>query len=312
MSKRINKFLLLVSATTLLASAAATATDIADSPLITSAGDSVKPNLLFILDNSGSMNLDALPDHIYNSHCKSGTTSYSASCCANDGGSTRGSSTPCWLDNSDYDSSNPFGSYRGQPPFLASDFNTIYYNPAITYLPPRNAAGAVEESYDTQAEWESTPNDFYGKQGSNRINLRTQFPDTEWCTDAMDWRGNYTYQDCVRNDNYLVPGTVTIGGESKSYTVRRSVRATGSGRVIAGLPNEATVSSRSFGPHYYVIEAGEYCDGINLRNCRTTSSGAFTVPAPVRWCKDNAQAIALNPTAGNCQALYSSTFNKAR
>ena len=37
-------------------------TDIANAPLFTSAGSSVKPNLMFILDDSGSMKYDYLPD----------------------------------------------------------------------------------------------------------------------------------------------------------------------------------------------------------------------------------------------------------
>lgn len=43
--------------------AAAALTDIADAPLSTSSTTAVKPNLLYVLDDSGSMGADSLPDH---------------------------------------------------------------------------------------------------------------------------------------------------------------------------------------------------------------------------------------------------------
>ena len=43
--------------------ALAAITDIANAPLASSSNLSVKPNLLFILDDSGSMTMDAMPDN---------------------------------------------------------------------------------------------------------------------------------------------------------------------------------------------------------------------------------------------------------
>lgn len=305
MSKRINKFLLLASAGGLLASATAMATDIANSPLITSASDSVLPNIMFILDDSGSMNLDGLPDHIYSGHCKATDGDYDHNCCSDLSGNGAGSSTPCWQDTSSYSSSDPFGADRGHPPFLANEFNTVYYSPGITYTPPRNANGSNRESYDTAAEWGAVPNDAYNIQATHTVNLLTQFPDMEWCT-------NSNYTDCLRNGNYLLPGSVTVGGSSKSYTTRRNMRGTGTGRIISGSPIDATVTNRTFGPHYYVIEPGEFCDNINLRNCQTTQTSTYNIPAPVRWCSSTANSRALEPVAGSCQGLYSSTYRYAR
>jgi type IV pilus assembly protein PilY1 len=77
---------------------------LATSPLATSTTTAVKPNLLFILDNSGSMEWDHMPD-----------------------------------DNSDGGSAVTFDfGYYGM---RSSQCNQVYYNPNITYDPPVNAAG---------------------------------------------------------------------------------------------------------------------------------------------------------------------------
>lgn len=72
-------------------------TDIASVPLASSSTTVVKPNILFTLDNSGSMAWGFMPDDIENRY---NTTGYKNHLC-----------------------------------------NTVYYNPAITYVPPKNADG---------------------------------------------------------------------------------------------------------------------------------------------------------------------------
>jgi type IV pilus assembly protein PilY1 len=77
---------------------------LATSPLATSTTSTVKPNLLFVLDNSGSMNWDHMPD-----------------------------------DNSDGGSDVTFQyGYYG---LRSSQCNQVYYDPATTYLPPVYADG---------------------------------------------------------------------------------------------------------------------------------------------------------------------------
>ena len=78
-------------------SAKAAMTDIANVPLASSSTTVVKPNILFTLDDSGSMAWGFMPDGIRN---RTGTTGYKNHLC-----------------------------------------NTVYYNPNITYVPPKNADG---------------------------------------------------------------------------------------------------------------------------------------------------------------------------
>lgn len=80
---------------------------ISPTPLAKSASASVHPNLMFILDNSGSMDWDYLPDYIDDSDlCKDTSQSDGLSSCG-----------------------------RGHPPYMSADFNVIYYNPDFVYVP---------------------------------------------------------------------------------------------------------------------------------------------------------------------------------
>lgn len=62
--------LLLLAATGFCSTAHAAATDIANSPMASSGNTSVKPNIMFILDNSGSMDWEYLPDSVNNNKSK--------------------------------------------------------------------------------------------------------------------------------------------------------------------------------------------------------------------------------------------------
>ncbi|MGB5079555.1 MAG: hypothetical protein WBO23_02295, partial [Burkholderiales bacterium] len=86
----------------------AAVTDISNSPLGSAAGLGFLPNLLFILDDSGSMARDFNPDYVNdNNACM--TTSVGNTACQ-----------------------------RGDPPFEAggeNGFNGVGYDPNFTYLP---------------------------------------------------------------------------------------------------------------------------------------------------------------------------------
>ena len=103
----------------------AAATDLSTTPLstysVTSSND-VKPNVLFLLDDSGSMDWDFMPDWA----CASQSTTQSD--CSGTG-------------------QDP-NSTRYEYMFRNSAYNGIYYNPAVRYLPPVavNSSGAVSAS----------------------------------------------------------------------------------------------------------------------------------------------------------------------
>lgn len=301
MSRTLRLFSLLL--TTLWAlPASADLTQISQKPLIVANPDAVKANLLFILDDSGSMNFDFLPDHINTALCRSsGATpvnsgNFANACCINSNGST------CW------EGAAPFGTQRGQPPFLAAGFNGLAYDPAVTYQPPVKADGTswASQTRTATSGWTAVKNDAYNVQNTGSINLVTGFPDTEWCVD------DGTFSDCLRNDNYVLPGTV--GG--KAYTRYNPTVASlpndAAGRVATGAPDNASIATRKFGPHYYSIIPAEYCKKADLRDCSNTAGGDYTVPAPLRWCKSDAEARSTTPSAAACQATRNGTFAFAR
>jgi type IV pilus assembly protein PilY1 len=151
----------------LLASGAAQAglTSIAQVPLLNIKGTgAVKPNLMLVYDNSGSMAFDYTPDPIGYSPYTNAT--YSKGVCRA-AATLATAQRPC--DN-------------GDPPFSSSDLNRQYYNPAITYTAPVDATGApfVLANYGNVAPWDKVRNDGYDG-GTATTNLVTSFPDIMWC-----------------------------------------------------------------------------------------------------------------------------------
>ena len=236
---------------------------LATAPLATSTTSTVKPNVMFILDDSGSMAWEYLPD---------------------------------WADDTDPNSGGI--KYTSMPPlFRNNGFNGVAYNPAITYSPPvlYNADGTLNTTTypSIGSPWTSVKDDAYGKVFTTSTNLVTAFPDVEFCTDT-------SFTNCLRNDNLILPGTV--GGVS--YTSRHSKASTGTGNVATGTPADATTAARTFGPYFYTIVPGEFCDSPNLKNCQTTETATFRHQAQLRWCNSSALTT--------CQSINNSTFKWPR
>ena len=242
---------------------------LATSPLATSTTSTVKPNIMFILDNSGSMSSDYLPDWANDPIALSPTCS--GGCPSN---------------------------YSDIPALHRNNgFNGVAYNAAITYTPPvlYNADGTLNTTTypNIGSPWTSVKNDAFGKITTSTTNLVTSFPDVEWCTSSA-------YTTCLRNDNLILPGTVA----GSNYVYAHSKNSTGSGNVATGNPGAATTAARSFGPYYYTIVPGEYCDSENLKNCQFTQTATFNHPALLRWC----DSAALT----NCQGINNTTFKYPR
>ncbi|MEQ1598932.1 MAG: PilC/PilY family type IV pilus protein [Methylotenera sp.] len=241
------------------------AVDLADAPLADSTLSKVLPNVFFILDDSTSMEWNYLPDWVDDNLCKATDGNYDEAC-------------------------------DKQPPFRSPDINGVYYNPTITYDPPVNADKTSKAS---QTTWTSVKNDAYNIQDTGSTNLVTGYSDVVWCTDN-------TYTDCLRNDNYILPGTVVspVTSTSQAYKTSRTGQfATGSGSVATGNLATPSTATRNFGPHYYKVTPGEYCNTAQLTNCQVTETATYKYPAKVRWCNSEANATTLQPASGACQAV---------
>jgi type IV pilus assembly protein PilY1 len=256
-----------------LAPGAATAgvTNIAQLPLL-SMDDTgaVKPNLMLLYDNSGSMAYTFTPDYIDDSStCRkkllmsSGTT----------------------------------GCGVGHPPFNSADFNKQYYDPKVRYLPPVKADGT---SYDSQTRdittgWTSVLNDAYnvatadlaGNTNSKSINLVTGFPDLAWCdTDVKNCVFNtatYSYP----NDSRYTAGrfyTNPYYYEIKVAEYCTDVNMKTCTTTTVGAPAPAD---------YPVAAKVRWCDSNKLTNCQAKYVGNFKYP---RFSTPNAAVIAAYGT----------------
>lgn len=138
----------------LLISGSAFALDLATQPLATQ-GSVVPPNLLFIMDDSGSMGWDYLPDYVDDSsgHCKNTSGIYTSQC------------------------------KLGDPPYMSADFNKIYYDPRIQYDPPKNADGTNKTSMTAAntSNWTSVKIDGYGIQSTGNKDIVNDYSDRKWC-----------------------------------------------------------------------------------------------------------------------------------
>jgi type IV pilus assembly protein PilY1 len=137
-------------------------------PLAKASAQRVPPNLLFILDDSGSMAWDYTPDFVDDSLCRQNNSTSSL--------------TGCRI---------------GMPPFNSSAFNKQYYDPRIRYSPGVKADGSSypEMTSANSGGWKLVPMEGYNTS-STKKNLLEQYTERRWC----DSDGN-----CVVNSSYQYP-----------------------------------------------------------------------------------------------------------
>ena len=270
----------IASAIVLAADVWAAQTDIASQPLAQPASN-VPPNIMLILDDSGSMIQQYTPDYL---------------------GRYYGGSNRLCLDSKDDNGSidtNLDNCEAGDPPLMTPDLNTQYYNPAIRYFPAVNYDGTSKPSMDatTTSNWTAVPTDGVSVSGLDTFrkdtldmngngaatvttsDLVTGYPDRAWCKSQSD---NAYGSNCRRNGSYSYPDNTYGYGKTTG----------GSIQYVTGAP------------YYYRIVPTHYCTDQTLINCiaSATPSGSYTVPAPVRYCDSTLLDI--------CQAKYQGTFTR--
>ncbi|HUN69276.1 MAG TPA: hypothetical protein VMU46_10790, partial [Burkholderiales bacterium] len=119
-------------------------TDISDGPVTQPATTSMHPNVLLILDDSGSMARQFTPDYVSSN-------------------SNTGTMKQCFdsADTSNNITTSPDECWPGDPPAMSPDFNVQYYNPEIRYFPGIDYTG-VQRNDMTAANtsnWTATPTD---------------------------------------------------------------------------------------------------------------------------------------------------------
>jgi len=283
------------------ASVHAATVDLATVPLANATTSNVLPNLMFILDNSGSMGQDYTPDYISDIFNNPAPNDKNCRDSGDDG--TSGSSGTLGTVYSGVVS----GTTRvldvcvvGDVPYMNSDMNSQYYNPAIRYTPGVNADGTTRGDQTTPT---NVRTDSYNKQNTtqlltstNYVDLTTNYPDRVWCTKQNPTASELTNTSvCRKNSDYLYPDA--------TYKYGRT----------SGLPDQkvtdsmlANVIKVSGAPYYYSVVPTEYCRESELVNCvisstPTTVAGvSYSFPAKSRWCSN----IALT----TCKSTRSGTY----
>jgi type IV pilus assembly protein PilY1 len=247
------------------APASAGPTEIANLPLLNMTGSgTVKPNLMLLYDNSGSMSSTFTPDYVDDSTtCRSRATM---------AGGTRG----CRI---------------GDPPFASPDFNRQYYDPRVRYTPPVRADGSSYPSQNraTTNGWTSVTTDGFGVNrtdlsgnGVNNSNLVTGFPDLRWC----DGDGN-----CSANTSgYVFPNDERYTAQSFTANPYYYLINVAEYCSDKGLTNCRVTAVNAPAPAGYPYPARvRWCDSRALTNCQAKYVGNFKYPRfsdpnrPAEW-----------------------------
>ena len=243
-------------------------TDLSTVPLQTSVTSKVRPNLLYTLDDSGSMGSDYLPDYV-------------------DDSGNSGSSNPGHCRSSNPGSTPSLTNCSGgDAPYRSAQFNGVYYNPQTTYKPPLKWDGTPYQAQNRAftTDWKSVQTDPYLSAGS-RFNIAQNTPDVVYCPQSgsnpckrngTDTSNPFKFWQSTAPVASVYPADVafpkTLGsGNSNNYNQRQN---------------------STFGPFYYEIQPLEHCSDTNLTNCTlsTTPTGIFINPAPVRFCRNQTDA----------------------
>ena len=210
-------------------------------PVTSSSATSVRPNLLFVLDDSGSMAADYMPDYV------------------NDELVCRTSSGP-----------NKTGCRTMDPPYMSPDVNGIFYNPGLTYLPPVNADGTQRPDQYRAAGapnfWDQVQRDPY-LNATSRRNLVLDYPDKIWCN-----KNNPSAAEIADAQTKNVASTV-CRRNGYPYTATPAVLAK------YNYPDATYKYEFSFtdGPYYYRFPSVRWCKDNTFAVCQARK--ATTHPA---------------------------------
>jgi type IV pilus assembly protein PilY1 len=244
-------------------------TGIAQLPLLNITGTgAVKPNLMLLYDNSGSMASNYTPDNINDS-----TTCRAAA-------QMTGGTMSCAM---------------GHPPFASGDFNKQYYNPAVNYTPPVKADGTSYNSLNraNTSTWSVVTTDGFGINTKNMLgsstastNLVTGYPDVKWCDGGGNCGFNsatYTYPD---NAFY---NEVAFNTNAYYYTINVAEYCTD-----ANMTSCIATGVGASAPNGYPVPAKvRWCDSTALTNCQSKYVGTFIYP---RFSNPNSGMIAAYGT----------------
>ena len=254
----MNKLFSMLALLALWAAAPAQAapTNIAQVPLLNITGTgTVKPNLMLLFDNSGSMNQTYTPDYVDDNLCRSNVTL----------------------------AAGVMACTVGHPPFMSPDFNKQYYDPKIRYVVPIKFDGSYYPQQDAAytTHWTSVTSDgfgvaktnLYGNTVTGNIDLVNDFPDLKWCTSSSGGSckfnsASYTYPDATYKSAVAITTgpyyyTIGVGQYCTDDTMKNCKSTTIGAAAPAGYPVPAKV---------------RWCSDKLLTQCQGKRVGLFIYP----------------------------------
>lgn len=164
--------------------------NIADAPLFLTS--SIDPNIMFILDDSGSMHAEVMPDdYMYTNLSSTGTSAgwvfwaYPRATLVY-GGSDYNNNVASFQDDAGAANNTERAFARL---FRSPQVNTVYYNPAITYTPWVNADGSLMDPADPAAAYHNPRRTARGTRdltATNTQNARWVYCSSSACTSTND------------------------------------------------------------------------------------------------------------------------------
>ncbi|HLP97175.1 MAG TPA: PilC/PilY family type IV pilus protein [Sideroxyarcus sp.] len=279
---------------------------LATSPLATSTTSSVKPNVLLVLDNSGSMDWDHMPDD------------------SSDGGSSV---------------SFNYGFYG----LRSSQCNQVYYDPATTYDPPVYADGTSYPSSSFAAAWTNGFNTgsgtlnlstsfkasqsmntdgtaqaayYYTYSGSQTTLLQKNYHSTtntfyKECNSAQNASpGQDVFTKVILTSNASTTATITVSGTSSTSV--SGILVNGTLQIMSGTA-AATTTPGTLATD--IATQINLCTSAKSGNCTTTGGHGYTASVSgstvtITGLADTASTLTV--TRGNTGTMtFSPTINLA-
>ncbi len=227
--------------------------NLAQEPLFGATTTSVYPNLMFVLDTSGSMGQDYVPDYLTT---YTGTTGGFPSC-FDQGSSLVDARQNCYI---------------GDPPFMSPDFNLISYNPDFTYepgangssttvppprLPTQSITNVTLDPYDQQKNTQLTNGDTGSTVNLTGATAGQGYPDRRWCalstqdisaTGAWSWVQVFKTTTASTTISQLNVGALNVlSGTTTASTTASGVAANIVAKVTAaGYSTNYTAGASGF------------------------------------------------------------------
>jgi type IV pilus assembly protein PilY1 len=271
---------------------AATPTPLADGPI--NVNIQAKPNIVFTLDDSTSMQLDFLPDYVVVDSLTNAATTYCRSSTGLTGCGNVGTATMPQYVYAEWGmptgAGNPWpagygGSSYGPPAVMTSAFNSMFYNPVVTYTAPLKYDGSSypDMTSANTTSWTQVPADPY-LFPTKYVNLQNKVSVGVWCNTT--YAGGFTLPNGIAADR----DGIAIGGNFCR---------------INGWPYAASTLTGNAAPKtdgdYSYPYAKVVADADNSKFFATTQRTIYCDPNRMNGTTGSA-TLEVAPTAPTCDA----------